>query len=76
MMAKKPSNKYLVVIGTGGMGNRIENLLTCILYAKLTNRILFVDWSDSAFSKDGKNIFNKFFPLLDVDHVVHLPEDV
>jgi len=75
-MSDKKIIKYLVVRGTGGIGNRIENTLTCILYAKLSNRVLFIDWSDPVFSEDGTNVFNRLFTLKNVAHVNELPQTV
>ena len=34
--------------------------LTGILYGRLTGRRLIVDWTDSAYSSDGSNVFHRF----------------
>ncbi len=53
--------KYLVVKGIAGLGNRILAVLTGILYARLSGRILIVDWRDSTYSHDGSNAFPHLF---------------
>jgi hypothetical protein len=55
------SHKYLLVKGISGLGNRVECLLTAILYARLSRRRLIVDWSDHYYSNDGTNAFHEFF---------------
>lgn len=55
------SDKFLLVKGRAGLGNRILCLLSAILYACLTGRKLIVDWSDDAYSNDGSNIFGRLF---------------
>lgn len=53
--------KYLLVKGIAGLGNRILAALTGILYARLTGRILIIDWSDRTYSIDGTNAFPHLF---------------
>ena len=55
------AEKVLLVKGSSGFGNRIESLLTGILYARLSGRKLIVDWNDSLYSSDGTNSFFQFF---------------
>lgn len=55
------NNKFLLVKGKAGLGNRILAVLESILYAKITHRQLVVDWSDYAYSNDNENVFHKFF---------------
>ena len=38
--------RYLLVKGIAGLGNRILSVLNGILYARLSDRLLFVDWRD------------------------------
>ncbi len=66
-MSNRSKDKYLLVKGKAGFGNRIESLLTSILYAKLSGRRLYVDWSDPTYSDGGVNSFHTFFecPLVD-----------
>lgn len=54
-------DKYLLVKGIAGLGNRILAVLTGILYARLSGRILVVDWRDSSYSNDGSNAFPHLF---------------
>ena len=54
-------NKFLLVKGRAGLGDRIQCLLTGILYARLTGRRLLVDWSDSSYSNDKSNAFHRYF---------------
>jgi hypothetical protein len=60
-------NKYLLVKGRAGLGNRMLSALTGILYARLSGRRLIIDWSDYTYSDDGSNVFPRFFqcPLYD-----------
>ena len=54
-------DKFLLVKGAAGLGNRILCLLTAILYTRLTGRRLLVDWNDTIYSTDGSNVFHRFF---------------
>ena len=54
-------DKYLLVKGVSGLGNRMECLLTAILYARLSRRKLIVDWRDRYYSNDGTNAFEHYF---------------
>jgi hypothetical protein len=60
--------KYLIVKGVAGLGNRLITLAAAIEYAKRTNRKLFVDWSDGFFSEKGTNVFLKYFKLINVEY--------
>ena len=53
--------KVLLAKGTQGMGNRIGSLLTALLYARLSNRKLIVDWTDECYSTGGRNSIHDFF---------------
>jgi hypothetical protein len=55
------SNKYVLVKGRAGLGNRIQGVLNGILYARLTGRRIIVDWGDHYYSNDGSNVFHRFF---------------
>jgi hypothetical protein len=55
------SDKFLLVKGRAGLGNRILCALTGILYARLTGRRLIIDWRDETYSNDGSNVFHRFF---------------
>lgn len=62
-------NKYLIVKGCAGLGNRLVTVLAAIQYAKRNNRSLIVDWEDGQFDKFGENAFSKTFELRNVDHL-------
>lgn len=47
--------------GKAGLGNRILALLTAILYSKLANRHLLVDWRDGMYADSGVNAFPLLF---------------
>lgn len=54
-------DKFLLVKGRGGLGDRMKCVVTAILYARLTGRKLIVDWSDPLYSNAGTNAFHCFF---------------
>ncbi len=54
----KKENKYLVVKGTSGLGNRIFVIATAILYCQISKRQLVVDWRDTSYG--GSDTFNSF----------------
>lgn len=53
--------KFLLVKGITGLGDRILCALGGILYARLSERTLVVDWSDSLYSSGGVNVSHRFF---------------
>ena len=53
--------KYLILKGCAGLGNRIFSILNAISYCKKTGRKLIIDWSDGQFGKKHNNIFQNFF---------------
>ena len=61
--------RFLLVKGSSGLGNRMEVAMAAILYARLSNRELVIDWSDHLYS-DGENVFHKLF-----DCPAHAPSD-
>jgi hypothetical protein len=67
--------KYLIVKGSGGrgLGDRLRALLVAILYARLTGRILHVDWRDRAYGDGTQDLFHNLFLLRDVPHVAEMP---
>lgn len=67
-------DRYLLVKGAAGLGNRIESLLTAVLYARLAGRKLAVDWSDETFSPDGCNVFPVFFSLKNISLSPRFPQ--
>lgn len=54
-------DKFLLVKGRAGLGNRILSAMTGILYARLSGRRLIIDWSDFTYSNGGSNVFHSFF---------------
>lgn len=66
--------KFLIVKSKAGLGNRILNLMDGILYARLSNRQLIVDWSDLIYSDDGSNIFPKLFTTPRIELVEQIPQ--
>lgn len=67
-------NKFLLVKGRAGLGNRMLSALTGILYARLSGRKLLVDWSDPIYSSDGSNVFHSFFKCPLFSPADRLPE--
>ncbi len=68
--------KYLIVKGAGGggIGDRLRCVLCGIAYAKLTNRTLFVDWSDGKLIPEFRNVFFDLFQLKNIDFIEDCPE--
>jgi hypothetical protein len=55
--------KYLVLRGCAGLGNRLFTFLYALQFAKLTGRTLVVDWRDGQFNFPGKDAFGHAFTL-------------
>jgi hypothetical protein len=70
--------RFLLVKGVAGMGNRILSVLTASLYARLSGRRLIVDWSDESYSTGGVNAFHRFFlsPLCPADAELPVTDSV
>lgn len=66
--------KYLILKGVAGLGNRLYTLANAIEYTKKTNRTLLVDWNDGQFGTDGDNVFYNYFDLINVPHIKSLDE--
>ncbi|MEL6158280.1 MAG: nodulation protein NodZ [Cyanobacteria bacterium J06554_11] len=77
-------SQYLLVKGTAGLGNRVFVLVTAILYARMSDRVLVVDWSDDVYThnSDGRhddpvgNVFHSLFELKNTPSVPSVPEDI
>ncbi|MDR2910492.1 MAG: hypothetical protein LBV47_03880 [Bacteroidales bacterium] len=67
-------NKYLILKGCAGLGNRLSTLASAIEYARKNKRILYVDWSDGQFGCKKQNIFYKYFELKNVDYIRSINE--
>lgn len=67
--------KYLIVKGSGGggLGDRIRSVLTAIVYAKLSNRTIYVDWSDGKLVEHHRNVFYNIFRLKNIAHTSSRP---
>ena len=67
--------KYLIVKGSGGggLGDRIRSVLTGIVYAKLTNRTIYIDWSDGKLIPQRRNVFYEIFHLKNISYVSDCP---
>lgn len=57
----KSPDKFLICKGTSGMGNRIFATCTAILYSRISERNLIIDWRDGSYGEAGVNNFNHFF---------------
>lgn len=57
--------KYVVLKGCAGLGNRLITAMKAIQYAKITDRCLFIDWSDGLLGPKGINIFDEYFQIVD-----------
>lgn len=67
-------SKYLLVKGVAGLGNQIFVMITSILYARMTNRTIVVDWSDHAYTTRKENMFFQLFELKNMPYDKQLPE--
>jgi len=54
-------NKYVLIKGKEGLGNRILSALTGILYAEISGRKIYIDWSDDVYSNED------YFPVIGKD---------
>jgi Nodulation protein Z (NodZ) len=68
------TDKYLVVKGIAGMGNRMLAAMTGVLFARLMRRRLIIDWSDLTYSNDGTNVFPLLFNCPDADPPLAIPD--
>ena len=57
------NDKFLIVKGCAGLGNRFITLMKAIQYSKLSDRQICVDWSDGMFAAPGTNVFDEYFDL-------------
>lgn len=57
------TQKYLLIKGCAGIGNRLFTLASAIRYAKASGRAVIVDWRDGVFAAAGKDAFRLFFRL-------------
>jgi len=62
--------RYMISKGWEGFADRLQCLSYCVATAKLYNRILYVDWTDTIW-KDG---FYRYFHLVDLPHVTQVTD--
>ena len=75
-MINNSEDKFLIVKGCAGLGNRLFTILESLKYAISNNRKLYIDWSDGQFGKLNHNIFNDFFSIkhkLFIDDLTNYP---
>lgn len=63
-------NRFLIIKGCAGIGNRLLTIKDGILYAAKNNFTIYVDWSDGWHLNEGHNSFYEYFELKDVNHVI------
>lgn len=61
--------KYLVVKGSAGLGNRLLVLAYAIRYAQETDRKLVIDWTDGMYGQKGVSSFADYFELKDMEYL-------
>jgi len=66
-------DKFLLVKGDTGLGDRILCVLGGILYAQLSGRNLVIDWRDPFYSSTGDNVFHRFFESPFCPPTDHIP---
>jgi hypothetical protein len=54
-------SRIVLVKGCAGLGNRLLSLLSAVLYAKMTGRVVVVDWRDGTYADPGINSFPLLF---------------
>jgi hypothetical protein len=67
----------LIVKGSGGagLGDKVWALIVAIMYARLTDRTLIVDWRDTTYGDGTRNYFHDLFQLHAIDHSLTIPTD-
>ncbi|HLG19342.1 MAG TPA: hypothetical protein VI895_05940 [Bdellovibrionota bacterium] len=58
--------RYFVLKGCAGLGDRLITLAWAIGYCLRNGRTLIVDWSDGLFGPRGRNVFFEFFQITGV----------
>lgn len=68
-------SRYVIVKGSNGagLGDKLRSLACAILVAKLTGRILHVDWCDGTYCESTENYFHQLFQLRNLPSVKDLP---
>ena len=60
-MTTHQARGVIVVKGHAGLGNRLLCLLSTLLYARLADRQLLIDWRDGMYADTGVNAFPALF---------------
>jgi hypothetical protein len=70
------SQRTLILKGSGGagLGDKLWAVVVGIMYARLTERVLVVDWRDTTYGDGTKNYFPDLFSLSEIEHILDLPE--
>jgi hypothetical protein len=72
-VTRASGEKYVLVKGFAGLGNRMFVALSAILYAQLSGRRLVFDWNDSVYSDDGSDVFRHFFVCAGAGGIEEIP---
>ena len=72
-MGSRPA--YLVVKGSGGagLGDKILALIVAAMYARLTDRLLYIDWKDRTYGDATRNYFPDLFQTVGLPLADRLP---
>lgn len=68
-------DKFLILKGCAGLGNRLFTLINALSFCESSNRKLYVDWSDGQFAEKKVNIFSDFFTIKHPNYIEVLPQD-
>ncbi|MDR1667054.1 MAG: hypothetical protein LBS03_05105 [Bacteroidales bacterium] len=68
------NDKYLIVKGVSGLGERLGAAAAAIDYARRSGRKIYVDWSDGKFGKPDEPVFYKYFRLNGVERAASIEE--
>ena len=61
--------KYVIVEGFAGLGNRFRTIGAAMNYCIKTGRKISIDWCDGMFADKGINAFDHFFEIYDFPYV-------
>ncbi len=67
------NRKYILVKGGSGLGNRILAAATAILYGKISNRNVIIDWTEGTYAPHGINAFHCLFDSKNIGNIEDLP---
>lgn len=72
-----PRERFLVLKGSAGagLGDKVRAMVSAVVYARLTNRTLYVDWNDSACGDGTASCFEALFALEGVRTTSERPSD-